>query len=43
VLTSMLIALNWFIFNFAEWCHPFYQLLKKWNRFQWIEECEKAF
>ena len=43
VLTSMLAALNWFISKFADWCHPFYQLLKKWKGFQWNEECEKVF
>ena len=43
MLTSMLIALNRFISNFADWYHPFYQLLKKWKEFQWIEKCEKAF
>ena len=33
VLTSMLAALNWFISKFANWCCPFYQLLKKWKGF----------
>ena len=43
VLTGMLTALNRFISKFADRCRPFYQLLKKWKEFQWIEECEKAF
>ena len=43
VLTDMLAILNQFISKFADWCHSFYQLLKKWKGFQWIEECEKAF
>ena len=43
MLTGMLIALNRFISKFADQCHPFYQLLKKWKGFQWTEECEKAF
>ncbi|XP_023880096.1 uncharacterized protein LOC111992436 [Quercus suber] len=29
--------------QFADRYHPFYQLLKKWKRFQWNEECENAF
>ena len=43
VLTRMLVALNLFIFKFADRCRLFYQLLKKWRGFQWDEECEKAF
>ena len=43
VLTGMLVALNRFISKFADRCHPFYQLLKKWKGFQWNEECERAF
>ena len=43
VLTRMLAALNRFISKFANRCRPFYQLLKKWNGFQWDEECDKAF
>ena len=43
VLTSMLAALNRFVSKFADRCHPFYQLLKKWKGFQWTEECEEAF
>ena len=33
VLTGMLPALNRFISKFADRCHPFYQLLKKWKGF----------
>ncbi|XP_023914564.1 uncharacterized protein LOC112026112 [Quercus suber] len=43
VLTGMLAALNRFISKFADRCHPFYQLLKKWTGFLWNEECDKAF
>ena len=43
VLTGMLTTLNRFISKFADWCHPFYQLLKKWKGLQWTEECERAF
>jgi len=43
VLTKMLTTLNQFISKFADRCRPFYQLLKKWKRFQWDEECDKAF
>ena len=43
VLIGMLATLNRFISKFADRCHPFYQLLKKWKGFQWNEECEKAF
>ena len=43
VLTNMLAALNRFVSKFADRCHPFYQLLKKWKGFQWTEECEEAF
>ena len=39
----MLAALNRFISKFADHCHPFYQLLRKWKGFQWNEECERAF
>ena len=43
VLTSMLAAFNRFISKFADRCHPFYQLLKKWKGFRWNEEGERAF
>ena len=39
-LTGMLAALNRFISKFVDHCRPFYQLLKKWKRFQWDEECD---
>ena len=43
LLTRMLAALNQFISKFSNRCRPFYQLLKKWKRFRWGDECEKAF
>ena len=43
MLTKMLVALNRFISKFADYCQPFYQLLKKWKGFQWNEECDRAF
>ena len=43
VLTGVLAALNRFISKFADHCHLFSQLLRKWRGFQWDEECEKAF
>ena len=43
ILTRMLVAFKQFIFKFADRCHSFYQLLKKWKGFQWNEECERAF
>ena len=43
MLTEMLATLNLFISKFADLCHPFYQLLKKWKGFKWNEECERAF
>ena len=43
ILTGILATLNRFISKFADWCCPFYQLLKKWKGFQWDEECERAF
>ena len=43
VLTKMLAALNRFISQFADRCRLFYQLLKKWKRFQWNEECDRTF
>ena len=42
-MTGMLVALNRFISKFTNPYRPFYQLLRKWRRFQWDEECEKAF
>ena len=43
MLTGMFAPLNQFISKLANWCRPFYQLLKKWRGFQWTEECEEAF
>ena len=43
VLTKMLAALNRFISQFVDRCRLFYQLLKKWKRFQWNEECDRTF
>ena len=34
VLIEMLATLNRFISKFADRCHPFYQLLKKWKGFR---------
>ena len=33
VLIGMLAVLNLFVSKFADWCHPFYQLLKRWKGF----------
>ena len=43
VLTDMLATLNQFISEFVDRYRPFYQLLKKWEGFQWSEACERAF
>ena len=42
-LTGMTIALNRFISQSADRCRPFFQLLRKWKGFEWIEECSSAF
>ena len=42
-LTGMTAALNRFIFRSADRCRHFFQLLKKWKGFEWIEECVLAF
>ena len=42
-LTGMTAALNQFISWLVERCRPFFQLLNKWKRFEWIEECIVAF
>ena len=42
-LTRMTTALNRFIFRSADRCKPFFQLLNKWKRFEWTEECVVAF
>ncbi|XP_075656553.1 uncharacterized protein LOC142626727 [Castanea sativa] len=39
----MIAALNRFTSRLADRCRPFYQLLKKWKGFQWMEECDVAF
>ena len=42
-LTGMTAALNRFISWLVERCRPVFQLLNKWKRFEWIEECIVAF
>ena len=42
-LTGMTTAFNWFISKSVDRCRPFFQLLKKWKGFQWIDECQKTF
>ena len=42
-LTRMAITLNRFISRSMERCKPFFQLLNKWKRFEWIEECALSF
>ena len=42
-LIAMIAALNQFISRSADTCRPFFQLLNKWKRFEWIEECVLAF
>ena len=42
-LIVMIAALNQFISRSADRCRPFFQLLNKWKRFEWIEECVLAF
>lgn len=39
----MTVALNRFISKFVDKCRPFFQLLKKWKDFEWMEECQWAF
>ena len=39
----MTVALNRFISRSADRYRPFFQLLNKWKRFEWIEECVLAF
>jgi len=39
----MTAALNKFISRSADRCRPFLQLLNKWKRFEWTEECALAF
>ena len=42
-LTGMTATLNRFISRSADRCRPFFQLLNKWKRFEWTEECVLAF
>ena len=42
-LTGMIAALNRFISRLVDRYRPFFQLLNKWKRFEWIEECTLAF
>ena len=39
----MTAALNRFISQSADKCWPFFQLLNKWNRFEWTNGCVLAF
>ena len=34
---------HWFIPAFADLMHPIQKLLKKYVKFEWSEECDKAF
>ena len=42
-LIGMTATLNRFISRSADRCRPFFQLLYKWKRFEWTEECSSAF
>ena len=42
-LTRMTTAMNQFISRSVDRCRPFFQLLHKWNEFEWTEECALAF
>ena len=42
-LTGVTVALNIFISRSADRCKLFFQLLHKWKRFEWNEECVIAF
>ena len=42
-LTGMTIILNLFISRSTDRCRHFFQLLHKWKRFEWTEECSSAF
>ena len=42
-LTRMAITLNRFISRSMDRCRPFFQLLNKWKRFEWIKECALSF
>ena len=39
----MTVAINRFISWSEDKCRHFFQLLNKWKRFEWIEECVLAF
>lgn len=42
-LTGMIATLNRFVSRSMDRCRPFFQLLEKWKRFQWTEQCNRAF
>ena len=42
-LTGMTTTLNKFIYRSTNRCRPFFQLLHKWKRIEWTEECNLAF
>ena len=42
-MKGMIVALNQFIFQSADRCRPFFQLLNKWKGFEWTDECVLAF
>ena len=42
-LIGMIAALNRFISQFVDRCHPFYLLMNKWKGFEWSEDCALAF
>ena len=42
-LTGMTATLNRFISQSLDKCRPIFQLLNKWNGFEWTEECVLAF
>ena len=42
-LIGMITALNRFISRSVDRCRPFFLLMNKWKRFEWIEECALPF
>ena len=42
-LTGRIAALSQFISRSAERSLPFFKILRKANKFEWIEQCQKAF
>ena len=42
-LIGMIASLNRFVLRSVNRCRPFFQLLKKWKGFQWMEEFNMAF